>query len=474
MQQSKHIQLLRTLTKKEFRRLRKLLQSPFFTTNPNLLVLYDLLKKYYPAFDASKLTKEKTFKQLFANKAYDDNKMRGILKEFTRLIEDFLLWQEAKLKPANRQKQLLKVYAKRNLFDWYKRGRTRHITSLETKPYRDLEYYEELIDLEAAYLYHPDRQKFDKSDNTLAHLMEAIDKRFILSKLRYGFEMQNQERILQKEYDLHFWELVEVEIAKPNKNRVIELFSLLVKLFANEADSLAILEQSFFNHIGELRLIDAQLVHDYTINYLIRKVNLGHTHFSTKTLEWYKFGLKNHLPLQNGKISEAAFGNIIIYACREKEFAWAKNFMDTYKEKINSKQSNQVLQFNLGLWHYYKGELDDAFSVLRSYDFHDSFQIKVRFNTLRILFEQFLVDDSFYDTLMQNAKAFQKYLNRTELFSPAIITANKNTIELIKALITKIEYQERKKDIKAWFSDKLLAHKNMVGRQWLTEKMNNL
>ncbi len=474
MQQSKHIQLLKTLSKEEFRRFRKLLLSPFFTTNPNLLALYDIIKKYYPIFDNPKLAKEKVFKQLFPTKAYDDNKLRGLFKEFTRLIEDFLLWQEAKVRPENRSKQLLKVYAKRNLFDWYKRGRTRYIDALAIKPYRDLEYYEEIIDLEATYLYHPARQKFDKSDNTLARLMEAIDKRFILSKLRYGFEMQNQERILQKEYDLHFWELIETEITKPNSNRVIELFSLLVKLFANEAGSLAKLEQSFFTHIEELRLIDAQLVHDYTINYLIRKVNLGHTHFSTKTLEWYKFGLKNHLLLQNGKISEAAFGNIIIYACREKEFAWAKNFMDTYKEKINSKHSNQVLEFNLGLWHYYKGELDDAFSVLRSYDFHDSFQIKVRFNTLRILFEQFLADDSYYDTVMQNARAFQKYLNRTELFSPALITANKNTIELIKALVTKIDYRERKRDIKIWFSEKLLAQKNIVGRQWLAERVNNL
>lgn len=473
MRQSKHIQLLKTLTKEEFRRFRKLLQSPFFTTNTNLLALYDTLKKYYPVFDNPKLTKEKIFKQLFPTKAFDDNKMRGLLKEFTRLIEDFLIWQETKTQ-QNRQGQLLKAYAKRNLFDRYKRERIRQINTLETKPYRDLEYYEEMIDLEATYFYHPAREKFDQSDNTLARLMEAIDKRFILSKLRYGFEVQNQKRILQKEYDVHFWDLVEAEIAKPNTNRVIELFSLLVKLFAEVEGNLTQLEHSFFTHINELRLIDAQLVHGYTINYLIRKVNLGHTNFSEKALAWYKFGLRHHLLLQNGKISEAAFGNIVIYACREKEFRWAKNFMDTHATSINSKYPNQVLQFNLGLWHYYKGELDDAFSILYSYDFHDSYQLKVRFNTLRILFEQFLGDDSYYETVMQNAKAFQKYLNRTTIFSPAVIIANKHTIELIKALVSKIDYQERKKDIKAWFADKLLTQKNIVGRQWLTEKVNNL
>jgi len=473
MQQSKHIQLLRTLSKEELRRFRKLLQSPFFTTNVNLLAFHDLIKKYYPAFDAPKLTKEQVFKQLFPRKVYDDNKMRGLLKEYTRLIEEFLIWQEAK-EQQDRPKQLLKVYAKRNLFDWYKRGRVRYIKTLEAKPFRDLAYYEEIIDLEATYFYHPTRQKFDKSDNTLAQLMEAIDKRFILSKLRYGVEVQNQKRIFQKEYDLHFWDLVEAEIAKPNKNKVIELFSLLMKLFAEEADSLDKLEHAFFTQIKALRLIDAQLVHGYTINYLNRKVNLGQSQYSAKALSWYKFGLDNQLLLQNDKISEAAFGNILICACREKEFAWAKTFMANYGDKINSTHREQVVQFNLGLWHYYQGALNEAFAVLYNYDFHDSFQLKVRFNTMRILFEQYLADESYYDTLLLNTKAFQKYLNRTTTFSPIIIAANKNTIELIKALMVKIDYRERKRDIKIWFADKIITQKNIVGRQWLAEKVNGL
>ena len=52
---SKLLPLLASISSTEFRRMRKVFQSPFFTTNERHLVLYELLRKYHPIFDTPKL-----------------------------------------------------------------------------------------------------------------------------------------------------------------------------------------------------------------------------------------------------------------------------------------------------------------------------------------------------------------------------------------------------------------------------------
>jgi len=57
----KLMKLLAALTPVEFRRMRKLFQSPIYTSDPHHLILYDYIRKYYPTFDSPHLEKEKLF-----------------------------------------------------------------------------------------------------------------------------------------------------------------------------------------------------------------------------------------------------------------------------------------------------------------------------------------------------------------------------------------------------------------------------
>lgn len=475
MHKSKLFILLKTLSKEEFQRFRKVLQSPFFINNPHPLQLYDSLKRFYPAFESAQLSKKRIFEKVYPNEIYDDSKMRTLMKRCTQLLEEFLIWLEIKEGKRQQEKWRMKVYAKRDLFDWYERDRKNYIKALENEPYRDLEFYQDFVEIDEEYFYHPARQKLDPKDTTLETLMANIDKRFILTKMRFGIEMRNLERILQKEYDFRFWEAIEQELPKHQDNIVIQLFSLLFKLFSEEREELfEELEGLFFPNIEQLRTLDAQLVYYYGLNYINRKVNQGKSKFSPRAFEWYKFGLKDDLLIFNGKISEVSFGNLVIYGCREKEFDWTKNFIDEFGIKLNAKQTKDVRQYNLGLWHYYKGALHEAFSILNQFSFHESYQLKVRFTSLRILFEQYLEDNSFYDSVILHSKAILKFMQRTNFHSKTIIEPHKNTVELVKTICTKLWNGEKKIDIQKWYKRKLSLNQKMVLKNWLTEKVENL
>jgi len=84
--------LLGSLTKEEFRRFRKVVQSPFFTSNERHLALYDHLKKYYPAFEHKQLAKEMLFEICYPKQAFNDRLLRVLLREFTNMIEEYLLF----------------------------------------------------------------------------------------------------------------------------------------------------------------------------------------------------------------------------------------------------------------------------------------------------------------------------------------------------------------------------------------------
>ena len=85
MKNSKLIFLLRILQPQEFRKLGKMVKSPFFTQNTHLPALYQYLKQDYPNFDSARLTKPTVFKKIFPGYDYSDIKIRNLMRDLSRL-----------------------------------------------------------------------------------------------------------------------------------------------------------------------------------------------------------------------------------------------------------------------------------------------------------------------------------------------------------------------------------------------------
>ena len=105
MRDNKLIKILKLLDKEELRRFKKMLQSPFFTTNEHLPKLYTYLIRYAPEFISLKLNKSLLFAYLFPGKKYNDNKLRMLLRAFTRHLEDFLVIKEVRNNEKERKKK---------------------------------------------------------------------------------------------------------------------------------------------------------------------------------------------------------------------------------------------------------------------------------------------------------------------------------------------------------------------------------
>ena len=135
MQKSKLLNILRSLSKEEFIQFRKVLQSPFFVSNDIPLKFYDGIRRFYPAFESTLLTKERVFKKVYPDRPYNDAKMRASMLRLTQLLEEYLVWRQVKRNETLFQKKLIKAYSERSLFDYYKKRRAQLIEKMEAKPY---------------------------------------------------------------------------------------------------------------------------------------------------------------------------------------------------------------------------------------------------------------------------------------------------------------------------------------------------
>ncbi|MEL6867615.1 MAG: hypothetical protein AAFP19_24535, partial [Bacteroidota bacterium] len=334
MQSIKLIKLLRALETTEFRRLGKFLRSPYYNYSKPLILLYDNLRPFYPHFDAPKLKQEWIWKKIFPGEVYEPPRFWRLCSKLTLLVERYLATLELDIQKRESRKLLNKALGRRNLFDLYEKETQFLLEENDQSPYRDADYYAERIELENALYFHPMRNRHQSSDQLLGQLANNIDKYFVLAKARLDCVVQNRKNILTTHYSQRFNKAIKQEKAKGfmANNTWDELYSRLQLLIKEPTDEHFLqVKQHYFEKIQQLRRND-QLIFFFTgLNYLIRQLNRGDEQSYVKALDWYKIGLKHQLLVENQRISEVSFGNIISLACHAKEFSWTKQFIKDYQ-----------------------------------------------------------------------------------------------------------------------------------------------
>ena len=79
------IDVIKTLSKIEFKELVDFANSPFHNSNKSLIRLVELLKKYHPGFDNRNLTKENVYEKIFSS-GYNDQVMRNLMSDALNLV----------------------------------------------------------------------------------------------------------------------------------------------------------------------------------------------------------------------------------------------------------------------------------------------------------------------------------------------------------------------------------------------------
>ncbi len=478
MKGKKLFTLLRALDAGEFKQLKRAACSPLLNTNERVVGLYDYLQPFYPGFEGPELEDKALYGHLFPGESYDDYKLRRLLSGMSRLVERYMAYLEASPDEKEEQLMLARAFGRRNLFSLFEKKSKEILAVLEHSPFRDLEYYRQKIEIFTNYYFHPFTDKRAIGQERLQELVHDLDYRYALEMYRVGNELRNRERILSEHYQLVGIDAMEDQYGEGvlSRNAIFRTYRSLLKAYKDEEDTGLYLEvkDSFMAHFDEMRRDDKVLLFQQLLNYTIRRINRGDSAFYKESLALYKMGLKAGLLTDGGRMSAATYSNIVLVSCEEGQFIWAQAFMGQYENHLDDEARKDTRAHCYSLWYYFQGQFDEAQQILASHHFSRPFQPSSRMTSLRITFEQFFQDNSYYGLLLSQAEAFEKFLKRDKALSADRKQSHRNTISLIKRVASALARRDPLEEVRQWAMEEIGSGQPLVLRQWLRQKVAQL
>ncbi len=472
----KILKTLQTLDASTFRRLGDAFASPYFTSSPLLLKLYALLKKEYPAFDAARLNKEKIYDALYPGKPFNDGALRVLVREFSKITEDFLIFESLKNDEVARQKALTKWYGTHNLYAEFEKSTLALLAKMEQQPYRDVEYFNDAADLLASYFFHQHTEKYTLDDQVLTQLMESADRSYILLKLRLASEMKNRERILSKQYEMPLLnEALAIGAAGLLQDNVpFALYRLLLTLYEKEENPEAFqaLKDLLSQQIGALRYFDQSMLLSQLVNYAIRQLNQGKAAFNREIFELYQLALAHKLLLTNGVLEAVVYRNIVLSGCKEKAFEWTEKFIHEYEPFLEKDIRLDSKCMALALLCFHRLDYDGAIDLISKHQFSDMLlQMNTRIILSKVWFEKFSLDAGHFELLMYQLDAIEKFIRRNKLISREKKEEHLNFVLTTRHLATLMSNKIPAPEIRDRLEKHLNATQRIVSRDWIELKI---
>lgn len=434
----KLVKMLQTLDPAAFRRLGDAFVSPAFTTSPLLLKLYRLLKKEYPRFEPARLSKERLFKSLYPDKPSSDGLLRVLVHEFNKVTENFILLESVRDNETLRQKALTEWYGRNNMYAEFEKQTLSILAKMEQQPFRDVEHYQSAADLYAAYFFHQNTEKHTLADSMLTRMMDSVDRGYILLKLRLASEMKNRERILSKHYEVVLLdEVLTTGAAGLLKDNVaFELYRLVLMLYTpgEHDDIFRQIRDLLLQQIDRLRYFDQSMLLTQVINYVVRQLNQGNKAYSRELLTLYQLALAHQLILSNGKIEASVYQNIVSSGCMEKEMDWTAQFIESYAPYLSEEIRMDCKTMALATWHFHQADYNKAFQLIAEHRFFNVLiQVNARILLIKTCFEKFMLDNLYFDLLMSQLDAFEKFIRRHSVISSFKKEENLHFIKVLKS-----------------------------------------
>jgi hypothetical protein len=524
MRHQKLFSLLASLSREEFRKFGKFLHSPYFTESEGARVFYDYLKNHYPGFEEEKMQLEAAYQRLFSQRLelkpsvkgaqaalkkqkMADDKLNHLLSDLYRMLETFLVVEEATFDAAKQKKRannrssnqqlqarqatvslkdelLQKALARRLHFDQFEKHSLPLFKKLEEIPAKNSDDYWSLSQLQHWLYYHPGADKQKPKTPGFIEAMHHLDCCYILSKLRYFAELNAYKQIRQRSLPVLMMEgvidaagkLIETSANQPlsEQHLLIAVYLELVSLYRVDTTELRYQKARnlFIQHAPHLPFQEKRQLFTHFINLGIRLYSIDSLPISVELFALYKWSLDEGLTVVNDQITEANYLNISIMAADCGEFEWAEFFIESHRRHLDEAVAKDAYLAAKSYLHFSKAEFDQMHELLLDITQNRiPYTILIRTWLLKLYFEKFLQDKSELFVLVNHATSFERYVS-LQNFEPAREQSALNFIRFTRSLAKllqkkgKISREEKEKLLK-----KLTRMTYVSSRKWLEEKI---
>lgn len=477
MEGSKLIALLQSIRSEEWRWLAKWVRSPYYNNNERVVDLFDHLRKYAPAFDAPKLDKEQVFAHLFPGQPYEDRRLRLIMFRLSELVEGFLVAQRLDRDQTAYQQLLQAELGARNQYDWFVRKNQELAEQLEQRPVRDEDYYLARWHQQSDLFFHPQTNRYGYNADQLGEMMHNLDAFFLLSKLYFSAELRNRQNILPEQ---HAIVLLDESLVLASENPVfssdlvLQAYRDMYRLMESPEDETIFerLEEIAFHRLSLFRPDRQSALLQYLINTTIRFYNMGKEQYLGKQFRLYQLGLANDLLFEEGALPDDTFLNIVVTATMLEELHWTEAFLKRYTPCLPAEQQLDANNLGMAYWRFAKGDFSSCNDSLRQVGSNDlKYLLRVKSLSLRTYFELFLQDASYYDLVVYESQAFEKFLRRNGKMTNQRAQAYLNLASYLRKLTRLKANVQHTSDQLGELRTNLEKESAIIAKSWLMEKL---
>ena len=421
MQNYKLIEVLKSLDKKEMRRLGEFAASPYFNKNENVIKLFVALSKYHPAFDNRNLTIEKLFGKIFPKDKYDYHKINNVISDLYKISEKYFSIKHFEEELDSGDTTILKELTDKKLHNIFKQKYKQIEEVNERAQFKDEVHWYNKYRLTAEYRIN----LYEIAPNTELELMqEEFDrllKYSLIKLLRFYSTMIHETRQNNVEYNMRMFEetLAFLERNSTEKNKLDE--PPILSVYKNSIYLLLRKERKYYDelvrlknqYLNEFTLVDRSFIFVHLFGFIAHMLMTeGDYSYYVEAFEHHKESLE--LGIRSGdNISYFDFVNFVKSACSVKEFEWARRFIENYKHVLPEEEMSNTLNFSYGTIEQKSGNAEKALGFFAKTNF-SNFIMKeqVKIIQCRLLYELGMDEQA-----LSAIDTFRHYLQREKMIT---------------------------------------------------------
>lgn len=350
MRDKKFIKLLETLNNKEFRAFKKYFKQLHHRKEDSFKVIeyVEKFKLNYKSLENKKV--EDAYQEIFHKELISENERKNFLNVLYKLngfLQEFLVWQRLQKKGLDYHIHLLKGLKARQLDAEFAQTLKNTFKLLEKNP-KDVWYYAQLMEINDLIYFSNNIEKLiaPSKGTEVKAAMEALDKLYVLAKLKYACELLSRADILPELHPIYFLdEVLQLGKDRQMKDDIYLVYKQLLELVRyKELSSFKGLQQTLLQK--KYATPHEQLILlTYLANFAAAQIRKGETSYYQDAFQIYQFGVQQGLLLVDGYFPITIFNNIVNLACTIKDYQWANEFIDKYGQFLSKDHKKETISF---------------------------------------------------------------------------------------------------------------------------------
>ncbi len=474
---SKLAKNLRLLRPDELKSFDKWLHSPWCTANKKLARLFALLQKHYPDFKHPDCQFDRLLLKLDAEKKTTPKYLRNLMAELSKQVHLFLIYQQLEQRESIKNQLLQEAFLHREQTQSAAALVMKTIKTLEKKTAKSSEdflvlhqLYQQLYFQIRTDIRQPPDQHFLHKANQMLDVFYALTKAHFLLERQESIRISQRSMALPKDHKmmLDFTQKVDV----PALQIYDEFLTAPTPISAPDFLKIKTLVFDTFDTLGERE----QRIFFMTLLNMAARLRLqGADKILEEIFELYQLGLEQQLLLQDGKMTERTYNNIVTVANLLGESVFVNHFIATFTPSLETK-----IQLDAHCWAqahtaYYADDFNEAINLINDHTFSSHlYNLQGRMILLQSNFDLCRKDRTYEEPFLDYCLALEKFIRRDKIFSDSRKRAYLNFIKITQKLGGLVISNNITTSTLQPIKNMLAKEEKIQARRWLMHKIKEL